>query len=86
MPQKSFKMSKKPIFGGNSNVQKWAFWTFKLMSGVWSSIFRTLKCTFGVSGFRGSVAGRGVCNERAILGVEKDKGEFEVPGPPPLFW
>ena len=25
-------------------------------------IFRTFKCTFGVSGFRGSVAGRGDCN------------------------
>ena len=30
--------------------------------GVQNGLFRTLKCTCGVSGFRGSVAGRGVCN------------------------
>ena len=32
--------------------------------GVQNGIFRTLKCAFGVLGFRGSVAGRGVCNSR----------------------
>ena len=35
--------------------------------GVQNGIFRTLKCTFGVSGFRGSVAGRGVYNPRRFL-------------------
>ena len=30
--------------------------------GVQNGIFRTFKCTFGVSGFRASVAGQGVCN------------------------
>ena len=29
--------------------------------------FFGLKCTFGVSGFRGSVAGQGVCNPNAII-------------------
>ena len=36
----------------------------RFFRGVQNGIFRTLKCTFGVSGFRGSVAGRGVCKIR----------------------
>ena len=38
-------------------VRKMPFWTPRK-----NGIFRTFKCTFGVSGFRGSVAGQGVCN------------------------
>ena len=37
--------------------------------GVQNGIFRTLKCTFGVSGFRGSVAGRGVCKPFSCLKI-----------------
>ena len=37
--------------------EKWAQKSIKL-----------LKCTFGVSGFRGSVTGRNVCNSRSVLG------------------
>ena len=32
-----------------------------ISGGVQNGIFRTLKCTFGVSGFRGSVEGPGDC-------------------------
>ena len=35
--------------------------------GVENGIFRTLKCTFGVSGFRGSVEGPGVCKPCAVF-------------------
>ena len=58
--------------GPNYNVQKARFghftsWTFKLtfgapFPGVRNGVFRTLKCTLGVSGFRGSVGGPGDCN------------------------
>ena len=36
-----------------------------------NGIFRTLKCTFGVSGFRGSVAGQDVCNAIPTLSDAK---------------
>ena len=38
-------------------VRKMPFWTPRK-----NGIFRALKCTFGVSGFQGSVGGLGVCN------------------------
>ena len=56
-----------PPFSDMLSPQKCICWTFKLtfgaiFPGVQNGIFRTLKCTFGVLGFRGSVVGRGDCN------------------------
>ena len=56
-----------PPFSDMLSPQKCICWTFKLtfgaiFPGVQNGIFRTLRCTFGVLGFRGSVAGRGDCN------------------------
>ena len=48
------------------------FWAY-FWGGVENGIFRTLKCTFGVSGFRGSVAGQGVCNSWARYAIRKKK-------------
>ena len=42
----------------------------------WGDFSSALKCSFGVSGFRGSVAGQGDCNTR-------DETRFATPPPPP---
>ena len=68
-PQKSIKMSKKSLFE-ELNVQKREFLDILIgfwghfSGGVQNGIFRTLKCTFGVLGFRGSVGGPGICKSR----------------------
>ena len=64
-PQKSIKISKQSIFGGIKMSKNGAldilidFWGHFPGGPKWH--FGTLKCTFGVLEFRGSVAGRGVC-------------------------
>ena len=68
---KSIKMSKKSVFG-ELKCPKTGFLDILIdfgvhFSGVQNGIFRTFKCTFGVSGFRGSVAGQGVCKDRGSL-------------------
>ena len=61
--QKSVKMSKEPVFG-QFDSPKMDF--LDILTDFWGHFsggpkwhFRTLNCTFGVSGFQGSVAGRG---------------------------
>ena len=39
------------------------------------AFFWTLKCTFGVSGFRGSVAGRGDCNISLKVQTQEHRDE-----------
>ena len=60
-PKVHFKVRKMSC---STPPEKWAQRSIKMSkkSLFGPLIFRTLKCTFGVSGFRGSVAGRGVCN------------------------
>ena len=60
-------MSKKPVFWKLKCPKNGLFWHFNWLLGpffrrVQNGIFQTFKCTFGVSGFRGSVAGQGVRN------------------------
>ena len=58
-PQKCILKSERPkkgLFGPFNSLLGPFF------RGVENGIFRTLKCTFGVSGLRGSVAGRGDWN------------------------
>ena len=67
MAPKSIIKCPKSLFWGVKMSQNGLFghfiWGFgAIFSG--GSKWQTLKCTFGVSGFRGSVAGRGVCNAR----------------------
>ena len=64
-------MSKKPVFG-HFNSQKPLFFRHfnrllgPFFRGVQNGIFRTFKCSFGVLGFGGSVAGRGVCKTNSM--------------------
>ena len=62
-PKKSIKMSKKSLFGHFKSPKighfNWLLGPF--FWGVQNCILRTLKCTFGVWGFRGSVGGPGDC-------------------------
>ena len=68
-PQKSTKMSKKPIFRIKMS-EKMGFLDILIdfwgpfFGGVQNGTFRTLKCIFGVLGFRGSVGGLGDCNPK----------------------
>ena len=49
-----------------------------IFSGVQNGIFRALKCTFGLSGFRGAVGGPGDCKTRAKV-VGPGRGEKRRP-------
>ena len=66
-PQKSIIMSTKSVFGELKCPRKdfldifIDFWGH-FFRGVRNRTLRTLRCTFGVSVFRGSVGGQGDCN------------------------
>ena len=53
-----------------------------------NGIFRTLKCTFGVSGFRGSVAGQGVLSLESLAQIDDFLLNFcrkgSIQGPPKI--
>ena len=78
-------MSKKSFSLDIEFPQKWTF--LDILIDIWAHFsegskmrFSEFKCTFGVSGFQGSVAGRGDCNTGVTFGFCKDT----VPGAPPL--